>query len=69
VQTEIKFTEPRSPDTPYKHGMTEHLRAIERRLLAKGEGPLFLQDQESPSRFRNVRITRLGTSPRETSAP
>lgn len=69
VQNELTFTEPRSPYTPYKHGVTEHLRAIERRLLATGEGPLFLQDHGSPTRFRNVWIRRLGTSPRETSVP
>jgi len=60
VQNELTFTEPRSPYTPYKHGVTEHLRAIERRLLATGEGPLFLQDHGSPTRFRNVWIRPLG---------
>jgi|688.fasta_scaffold159115_1 hypothetical protein len=69
VQNELTFTEPRSPYTPYKHGVTEHLRAIERRLLETGEGPLFLQDHGSPTRFRNVWIKPLGTAARETTAP
>lgn len=60
VQNGLTFTEPRSPYTPYKHGVTEHLRAVERRLLATGEGPLFLQDHGSPTRYRNVWIKPLG---------
>ena len=60
VQNGLTFTEPRSPYTPYKHGVTEHLRAIERRLVATGEGPLFLQDHGSPTRYRNVWIKPLG---------
>lgn len=59
VQNGLTFTEPRSPYVPYKHGVTEHLRAIERRLLATGEGPLFLQDHGSPTRYRNVWIKPL----------
>lgn len=60
VQNGLTFTEPRSPYTPFKHGATDHLRAIERRLLATGEGPLFLQDHGSPTRYRNVWIKPLG---------
>jgi len=56
VQDGIEFTEPRSPYVPYKHGVTDHLREVEKRLLATGEGPLFLQDHRSPTRFRNVWI-------------
>lgn len=59
VQNGLTFTEPRSPYVPYKHGVTDHLRAIERRLLATGEGPLFLQDHGSPTRYRNVWIKPL----------
>ena len=61
VQNELQFTEPRSPYTPYKHGVTDYLKGVEKRLLATGEGPLFLQDHESPTRFRNVWIKRLDT--------
>jgi len=60
VQSGLPFTEPRSPYTPYKHGVTDHLRGIERELLAMGKGPLFLQDHGSPTRYRNVWIRPLG---------
>jgi hypothetical protein len=60
VQNGLTFTEPRSPYVPYRRGVTDHLRAIERRLLATGEGPLFLQDHGSPTRYRNVWIKPLG---------
>jgi len=60
VQNGLEFTEPRSPYTPYKHGVTDHLRGIERELLATGKGPLFLQDHGSPTRYRNVWIRPLG---------
>jgi len=56
VQDGIEFTEPRSPYVPYKHGVTDHLRAVEKTLVATGAGPLFLQDHRSPTRFRNVWI-------------
>jgi hypothetical protein len=60
VQNGVTFTELRSPYTPYKHGVTEHLKGIERRLLSTGEGPLILQDHGSPTRYRNVWIKPLG---------
>lgn len=59
VQDGIEFTEPRSPYVPYKHGVTDHLRAIEATLRDTGVGPLFLQDHGSPTRFRNVWIKPL----------
>jgi len=59
VQNELAFTEPRSPYVPYKHGVTDFLRGVEKELLATGAGPLFLQDHGSPTRFRNVWIRRL----------
>ena len=59
VQNALPITEPRSPYTPYKHGVTDFLRGVEKRLIATGEGPLFLQDHDSPTRFRNVWIKRL----------
>jgi len=59
VQNGVTFTEPRSPYHPYLHGVTDHLRGIEKRLLETGRGPLFLQDHDSPTRFRNVWILPL----------
>jgi hypothetical protein len=56
VQDGITFTEPRSPYIPYRHGVTDHLRGVEKRLRETGEGPLFLQDHGSPCRFRNIWI-------------
>jgi len=56
VQDGVEFTLPRSPYIPYRHGVTDHLRAVEKRLLATGAGPLFLQDHGSPTRYRNVWI-------------
>jgi hypothetical protein len=56
VQDGVEFTEPRSPYIPYLHGATDHLRAVKQRLDETGEGPLFLQDHGSPTRFRNVWI-------------
>ena len=61
VQDGIEFTEPRSPYVPYRHGVTDHLRAIEATLRTTGQGPLFLQDHGSPVRFRNVWIRPLDT--------
>jgi hypothetical protein len=61
VQNGIEFTEPRSPYVPYRHGVTDHLRAIEATLRTTGQGPLFLQDHGSPVRFRNVWIRPLDT--------
>jgi len=59
VQDGLTFTEPRSPFTPYRHGVTEFLRGIEREIRATGRGPLFLQDHGSPTRYRNVWIRPL----------
>jgi hypothetical protein len=56
VQDGVEFAEPRSPYTPYLHGVTDHLRAVKQRLDESGKGPLFLQDHGSPTRFRNVWI-------------
>jgi hypothetical protein len=56
VQDGLEFTEPRSPYVPYKHGVTDFLRGVEKKLRVTGTGPLFLQDHGSPTRFRNVWI-------------
>jgi hypothetical protein len=68
VQDGVTFTEPRSPYTPYRHGVTDHLRGVERRLLETGRGPLFLQDHGSPTRFRNIWFLPLGSAASAASA-
>lgn len=59
VQDAIEFAEPRSPYTPYKHGVTDFMRGVEKRILETGAGPLVLQDHGSRVRFRNVWIRPL----------
>ncbi len=59
VQDGLTFTEPRSPYIPYRHGVTDFLRGIEKELRATGRGPLFLQDHGSPTRYRNVWVREL----------
>jgi hypothetical protein len=59
VQDGLTFTEPRSPYVPYRHGVTDYLRGVEKELRATGRGPLFLQDHGSPTRYRNVWVRPL----------
>lgn len=59
VQDGLTFTEPRSPFIPYRHGVTDYLRGVEKELRATGRGPLFLQDHGSPTRYRNVWVREL----------
>ena len=60
VQNGTVFTDPRSPHTPYKYGVTDHVQGVEKRILETGTGPLFLQEHDSPTRFRNVWVLPLG---------
>lgn len=58
VQDGVDFIKARSPYIPYKYGVTDHLRAVEKTLLETGRGPIFLQDHGSPTRFRNIWFVR-----------
>ena len=59
VHNGTSFTEPRSPYVPFRHGVTDHMRQVKRRLDEHGAGPLVLQDHGSPTRFRNLWIRPL----------
>jgi hypothetical protein len=59
VQDGLTFTEPRSPYVPYRHGVTDFLRGVEKELRATSRGPLFLQDHGSPTQYRNVWVRPL----------
>ena len=59
VQNGTTFEEPRSSFHPYRHGVTDYLKAIYPQQKATAIGPLFLQDHNSPIRFRNVWVRPL----------
>lgn len=59
VQDEARFGEPRSPWHPYRYQTTPYLTEIWERQQRTGVGPLFLQDHDSPVRFRNVWLRPL----------
>lgn len=56
VQDGARFGEPRSVYHPYRHGTTPYLQAIWARQKATETGPVFLQDHQNPTQFRNVWI-------------
>jgi len=56
VQKESTFMEPRSVYHPFRYGTTDYLKAIHTEMQKSSVGPLFLQDHDSPVRFRNVWI-------------
>lgn len=59
VQDNTRFEEPRSVYHPFRYGTTPYLKRISERQRKTQVGPVFLQDHESPTRFRNVWIRPL----------
>jgi len=59
VQNHVSFTEPRSPYTPYVYQATPFTKRILESLMRTDAGPLFLQDHQSPVRYRSVWIRPL----------
>jgi hypothetical protein len=65
VQDETRFGEPRSVYHPFRYGTTEYLKSIVPQLKSEQIGPVFLQDHDSPTKFRNVWIVPLDGHSRE----
>lgn len=59
VQNHVAFTEPRSPYTPYVYNKTPYTLKILESLKRTESGPLYLQDHQSPVRYRSVWIRPL----------
>lgn len=59
VQKDLEVGEPRSSYHPFRYGRTDYLSKIEEQLLKTSTGPVFLQDHDSPVRFRNVWLRPL----------
>ena len=59
VQNHVSFTEPRSPYTPYVYMATPYTLKILDSLKRTDAGPLYLQDHQSPVRYRSVWIRPL----------
>jgi hypothetical protein len=59
VQDNTRFGEPRSKYHPYRYGTTPYLQEIWKQQKQTMTGPVFLQDHDSPVRFRNVWLRPL----------
>ncbi len=59
VQSNTRFGEPKSVYHPFRHGNTKYLDKICQQQKKTSTGPVFLQDHNSPVRFRNVWIKPL----------
>lgn len=59
IQENSEFEEPVSNYHPYRYGATPGLKEIWDRQIQTGIGPVFLQDHQSPTKFRNVWIRRV----------
>lgn len=59
VQDDLKIGEPRSRYHPYRYGTTPYLQEIAAQQKKKRTGPLFLQDHDSPVKFRNIWVLPL----------
>lgn len=59
VQRNTTFEEPRSVYHPFRYGNTPYLDRIRDTMRKTQVGPVFLQDHESPTKFRNVWIKPL----------
>jgi len=59
VQDNARFGEPRSVYHPFRYHTTPYLKTIWERQKKTQTGPVFLQDHQNPTRFRNVWIRPL----------
>ncbi len=52
----VSFTKPYSQYHPFRYKSTDYLQKVYQNMEQTGQGPLFLQDHDSPCRYRNVWI-------------
>lgn len=60
VQDHARFGEPKSKYHPFRYKTTPYLKSIWEQQKATSVGPLFLQDHDSPVKFRNIWVLPLG---------